>query len=300
MKPNRLLKQLALTTGLMVFSMHSFAVEVTEKFNGMTINANLELVNDNDYSGPVVLLTHGTLTHSGRSTYKQLQNNLKAKGISSIAPNLSLGVDNRHGEYDCAVPHTHKHTDALNEIGFWLDWLKAKGAENITLMGHSRGGNQTAWFAHKNDSDKFQKVVLIAPATGGQQDHAEFEEKYGTSMSDLLKQANAKIAAGNGDELMKVKGFIYCKDTSASAAAIVDYYTIKPEFDTPTLLKSATKPTLVVTGDSDTVVADLPEKIAPLVDAGKIQTVEIADADHFFLDFASEDLAAEAADFINQ
>jgi alpha/beta superfamily hydrolase len=66
------------------------------------------------------------------------------------------------------------------------------------------------------------------------------------------------------------------------------------------LLKTVKKPTLVIMGAEDTVVADLPEKIAPLVASGKVKSVTIEDADHFFLDLASEDAAAAAAEFIKQ
>jgi hypothetical protein len=100
---------------LLTFSAWAQAVqakEVTQTFEGQTLNANLVLTDDG-YNGPVALLLHGTLTHKGRSTYSQLQDNLNAYGISSLAINLSLGLNDRHGEYDCAVTHTHKHTDAL-------------------------------------------------------------------------------------------------------------------------------------------------------------------------------------------
>ena len=277
-----------------------WAQEVKEKFNGLTVNANLEMVNANDFATPMVLLTHGTLTHKGRSTYAQLQKNLKSQGISSLALNLSLGLDDRQGEYDCATPHTHKHNDALNEIDFWLDWLHNKGANNITLMGHSRGGNQTAWYAHDRDSDKFQKVILVAPATAHQQDPEEYEQKYGVALSSVLKKADELIAAGKPQAMLKETDFIYCKKTSVSAEAFSNYYTPQDEFDTPTLLKTSKKPTLVVMGSADDVVADLPEKIAPLVDAGTISSITIEDADHFFLDFSNEDLATYSAEFINE
>lgn len=297
------IKNLTQLSAIMALSALSFSANaeiVKEKFHGLTVNANLEMADGSDFNGPTVLLTHGTLTHKGRSTYTQLQNNLKAQGINSLAINLSLGLDDRDGEYDCATPHTHKHTDSLNEIGFWLDWLNAKGANNVTLMGHSRGGNQTAWFAHDFDSEKFKKVILIAPATGHQQSAEEYKEKYGTAIDSLLTQANKMIAAGKGKEFIENIGFIYCKDAKVTAEALVDYYTVKPEFDTPTLLASAKKPTLVVMGSADTVVADLPEKIQSLVDSGKISAVTLDDADHFFLDFANEDLAFHSLEFINK
>lgn len=273
-------------------SLHAAEVkEVTQQQQGITLNANLLMADDKGFADEMVLLTHGTLTHKERSTYAALQQNLANNGISSLAINLSLGLDNRHGEYDCAVPHTHKHTDALNEIGYWMDWLQQQGADKVTLMGHSRGGNQTAWFAVERDSDQVDKVILVAPATGKQQ-------KLDAAQQATLDKAQKLVAAGKGQQMMKNTDFIYCKGAEVTAAAFADYYTVKPQFDTPTLLKEINKPTLVVIGTADDVVADLPEKIAPLADSGKITILELEDADHFFLDFANEDLATGAAEFI--
>lgn len=294
----KLLSLFALAFTLGATSLNALAEEIKQSYNNLTVNANLMMADGKSYADDIVLLTHGTLTHKDRSTYAQLQKNLAAQGVSSLAINLSLGLNDRHGEYDCAVPHTHKHTDALKEIDFWINWLKAKGSANITLMGHSRGGNQTAWYAAEHDSDVIKNVILIAPATGEQQSAKEYEEKYGKPLASVLDKANQLIAAGKGDSLMKDTDFIYCKKAEVTAAAFADYYTVKPQFDTPTVLKDAKKPTLVVMGSADTVVADLPEKLQPLVDAGKVQSLTLEDADHFFLDFANEDLAAGAAEFI--
>lgn len=275
------------------------AEEIKQTWQGKTLNANLEMADGKSYNDEFVLLLHGTLTHKGRSTYMALQQNLAEQGISSLSINLSLGLNDRDGEYDCAVPHTHKHTDALDEVGVWLDWLEQQGAQQVTLMGHSRGGNQIAWFATERDRDSIANVVLWAPATGAQQSHESYEASFGKAIAPILSQAQQQIRAGKGDELMQGIDFIYCQDAQVTAAAFVDYYDIKPQFDTPTLLKSAKKPTLVIIGSDDDVVADLPGAIAALGDLAKVQTVAIDGADHFFLDFYNEDSATAVREFLN-
>ncbi|MBN2646722.1 MAG: alpha/beta hydrolase [Thiotrichales bacterium] len=272
--------------------------EIKQPYQGLTVNANLMLADGKSYADSMVLITHGTLTHKGRSTYAQLQKNLAAQGVSSLAFNLSLGVNDRDGEYDCAVTHTHKHTDALQEIGFWANWLKEQGSQDVTLMGHSRGGNQAAWYASEQAAPNVQRLVLLAPATGEQQSASEYSAKAGKPLEPILKQAQQSVAEGKGDTLLQKTDFIYCKEATVSAAAFADYYTPKSQFDTPSLLKDAKLPTLVIMGSADTVVADLPAKIQPLAEAGKIQTVTLEDADHFFLDFANEDTASAIVEFI--
>ena len=272
--------------------------EIKQNFNNQTVNANLMMADGKTYSDNLVLLTHGTLTHKERSTYAQLQKNLAAQGVSSLAINLSLGLDDRHGEYDCAVAHTYKHTDAMKEIDFWLNWLNKQGADNVTLMGHSRGGNQTAWYAVESDSDKFKKVVLLAPATGEQQSAEEYEQKYGKALQPILDNAKKLVAQGKGKTMLKETDFIYCKKAQVTAEAFVDNYEVKPQFDTPTLLKTAVKPTLVIMGTADTAVPDLPEKMQALEGSDMVQTVMIEDGTHFFLDFANEDVATAVSEFL--
>ncbi|MDX1351983.1 MAG: alpha/beta hydrolase [Thiomicrorhabdus sp.] len=272
--------------------------EIKKSYNNQTVNANLMMADNKSLTDKLVLLTHGTLTHKDRSTYAQLQKNLAAQGVSSLAINLSLGLNDRHGEYDCSVPHTHKHTDALAEIDFWLSWLNKEGATNVALMGHSRGGNQTAWYALANPSDKFKKVILLAPATGEQQSAQEYEEKYGKALQPILDKANKLVAQDKGNSLLKDTDFIYCKKAQVTAAAFADYYNVKPQFDTPTVLTEASKPTLVIMGTADTAVPDLPEKMQALEGSDMVQTVMIEDATHFFLDFANEDVATAVAEFL--
>ncbi|MDR9498047.1 MAG: alpha/beta hydrolase [Hydrogenovibrio sp.] len=300
LKYTRRLAALALGS---VLSLSTWAVQAEEKevkqtLDGQTLNANLTL-SDNGYQGDVVLLLHGTLTHNERSTYAQLQNNLKAYGMTSLAINLSLGVDDRHGEYDCATTHTHKHTDALKELDLWMGWLEDKGAENITLMGHSRGGNQAAWYASQAQRPSLKHLVLIAPATGEQQSPADYKKKYGVALDSVLDKAEALVKQGKGDEVMKGVDFIYCEDTNVTAEAFVDYYAQRPQFDTPTLLQNPVVPTLVIMGSEDNVVADLPEKIAPVAEQQDlVTTVTLDGADHFFRDFFNEDIAIETEQFI--
>lgn len=274
------------------------AEEIKQTYNGQTLNANLVMADGQGYADEFVLLLHGTLTHKGRSTYTILQDNLAAEGVSSLSINLSLGLDDRDGEYDCNVPHTHKHTDALDEVGVWLDWLKKQGANKVTLMGHSRGGNQIAWFAAERDRAQIDKVVLIAPATSEQQSPKDYQKKYDKPLSAVLNKAQKLVDKGQGDQMMKNVDFIYCEKAQVTAEAFVDYYTAKPQFDTPYLIKEPAKPTLVVVASEDQAVPELPERLAPLEGTPNLSIQTIDGADHFFMDFFNEDLAAAAADFI--
>ena len=275
------------------------AEEVTLSHGGLTLNANLEAVSDRGLADGVVLITHGLLAHNGMELVATLQGLLAERNLNSLAINLSLGLDDRHGMYDCAVPHTHRLIDGLDEIGAWIAWLEARGAGGIVLAGHSNGGRQTAWFAAERDHPAVEKVVLIAPAIATPDAGARsYRERYGKDLAPLLAKARALVAAGQGDAMMARTDFLYCPQATVSAASFVSYYGGDPRKNTPRNLPAIEKPVLVVVGTADRIVTGLRPLVRPLANGEKLTYVEIEDASHFFLDFFGEDLADAIAEFI--
>jgi len=269
------------------------AEQVTLSHQDLTLNAELKAVGEDWTSGPVVLMTHGTLAHNGMEIMRGLQTMLADRGVSSLAINLSLGLDKRPSAmYDCPTPHTHKHTDALDEIGAWLGWLKQKGVKQVALLGHSRGGNQTAWFAAERPDPAVSRLFLIAPSVWSEESDAmDYEKRYGSSPAPMLKQARDLVAAGKPGEIMSPVNFLYCEQTGAGAAAIVSYYAPDPRLDTSHLVPDIQVPVTLFAGSEDKVVEGLIEKMQPLADGERIQLEVIDGADHFFRDLYSEDIA---------
>ncbi|HID45659.1 MAG TPA: alpha/beta hydrolase [Chromatiaceae bacterium] len=277
------------------------ASEVSFKHNGVGLRANLEKA-EKWPEGPVVLMTHGTLGHNQMEIISTLQDLFKDNDISSLAINLSLGVNNRKSAmYDCPVTHTHKHTDAIKEISAWVEWLKFEEVKDVILLGHSRGGNQTAWYAAEEIDPVVRKVILIAPQVWSA-DYADkaYEKRYGKPLKPILDKALALVKAGKGAQAMEHTDFIYCKDTSVTAEAFVNYYQPDERMDTPHLIGKIKQPVLLFVGTEDKVVKGLQKKLEKLPQAGKL-TVEVMDgADHFFRDLYAEDLADRAVEFIQE
>lgn len=284
---------------LLLFSFNLQAEEQKLQHEGLTVSANLEAASDDWQQGPVVLLTHGTLAHNRMEIVVTMQELLAERGITSLAINLSLGLSERTGMYDCTVPHTHKHTDALDEIGLWLNWLKEQGVKKVILAGHSRGGNQTAWFVAERDEAAIKKVILIAPQVWSEEkDSKGYQERYNQPLAPVLAKAQKLVAAGKANTMMKPVDFIYCADTSASAEAFVNYYTPDERMDTPTLIKQINKPVMVFIGSEDMVVKGLKEKMANISDKANLSYEIIDGADHFFLDLYAEEVADMSEEFI--
>lgn len=296
------MKQTLFALLVLLCSTATMAETVSLQHQGLKVTANLETTGDNWQQGPVLLMTHGTLAHNKMEIMEALQSVFLDRGYSSLAINLSLGLSDREGMYDCAVTHTHthKHTDAVDEIGLWLDWLKKQGVKQVVLLGHSRGGNQTARFAAAHDSSLVKGVILIAPQTWSEEAEAkDYQKRYGKPLAPILAKAEKLVAEGKGDSVLKPVDFIYCPDTAATAEAFVSYYRPDENMDTPTVLKRIQKPVLVFAGSADTVVADLPKKMKSLEARDNVHFEVIEGADHFFRDLYAEDLADIAREFID-
>ncbi|MFN3786437.1 MAG: alpha/beta hydrolase [Thiothrix sp.] len=275
------------------------AAEVTVNQRDITLRAEFTLADGKTIQDGVIVLLHGTLAHNKMEIMQALLEQFKAKGYNTLSVNLSYGLDKRPSDMlDCSIAHKHSHADAVAEVDTWLNWLKAQGASKVVLLGHSLGGNQVALYAAEKDSDLLEKVVAIAPATYDADKVAkEFAENNDKPLADVLAEAQKLVDAGKGDTLITLPRFIYCENAKASANAILGYYKPDERFDTPTLLPKINKPTLVVVGSADEVVADLPAKLAGVKHDG-LSVVTIDGADHFFRDLYMDELVDSVTAFV--
>ncbi len=283
----------------LVISMSVAAEQVQVRQGERVLNANLVKAGDEWTRGPVVLMTHGTLAHGRMEIMQTLQGLFAENGVSSLAPTLSLGLSDRAGMYPCETPHTHRHTDALDEIALWLGWLKGQGVEELFLLGHSRGGNQTAWFAAERPDPVVRGLILVAPgAWEAGKWEAEYAARFGKELEPLLQQARELVDAGKGDTLKGETDLLYCEKTLASAASFLSYYAPDPRFDTPSLLAGIGVPVLVFLGSEDQVVEDLPASLARAGERDGLRVETIDGADHFFRDVYADELVETALEFI--
>jgi pimeloyl-ACP methyl ester carboxylesterase len=281
-------------------SLAATAEEVQLPLGKLSLNGNLELPAGGALANGVVLITHGTLAHGAMEIVQGLQELLGERGIPSLAITLSLGVDNRRGMYDCATPHTHRHGDAVEEIGAWLDWLEGRGAKRAVLLGHSRGGNQTAWFQAERQDPRVAGLVLLAPMV---QESAGVDESYrksfGKEAAAPREQARALVAKGEPRALLKPVDILYCRDTAATAESFLSYHAYDPRFRTPDLLGRIRAPVLVLTGGADEVLPRLDGTFAESVRSGQAKLQVIDGADHFFRDLYSEEVADAVKAFLD-
>jgi dienelactone hydrolase len=192
--------------------------------------------------------------------------------------------------YECATTHRHQHTDALDEVGAWLEWLKGKGAKDVVLLGHSLAGNQIARFAAERDSPLIRAVVLAAPGIWDDAVFASYERRYKQPLKPVLERAESLVKAGKGNSLLDRTDFLTCSKTTVQAASFVSYYSPSQRPSTTTLIPKIAKPVIVFIGTQDDIHPDVIEKVKPLADGKRVQLKIIENADAFFRDLYAEDM----------
>jgi pimeloyl-ACP methyl ester carboxylesterase len=273
------------------------AREVAQEFNGLTLNANLEIAAGSDLSNPVVLILHGIFGHYGMGIIKGSQRVLLENGRNSLAINLGLGVDNRRGFYDCDSPNRHRQDDALMEIQAWVDWLKRQGTSEIVLLAHSRGANEAMVYTASRVDSTIKNLVLLAP--GIDDGKRRYEERYGPIFDETLSRMQKAKQDGRGAELLDGVDFWYCPQARVTPDSFISYYGNDSRFrQIKQFLTILPVPTLVIFGTEDDVVVSGVDIIKPMVDGNRLQLFIVDGAGHFFLDFNIDEAIEAMLEFL--
>ena len=279
------------------------AEPVSQEYLGLEVSGNMEVAPGKSLRADgVVLIVHGSLAHHRVQMIAALQDNLKTRGINSLAITLSLGLNRRQGMFDCTLEHDHRHGDAADEIIAWVEWLQSKGASRVAVLGHSRGGAQAALAIVERADAGVERLILAAPLFQTQSEIASnYQEELGQPLEPLLAKARKLVEDGEGDTLMDVPGFIYCRPAKVTAAAFHDYYAPDPQHNVLKLLEEIGTPTLLVVAGDDRIVPKLGAAAADVRQrrrmSSRASTVTIERADHFFRDLFGDDLADRVAEF---
>lgn len=158
-----------------------------------------------------VVVMHGK-GGSPSSHVSELAASLERDGF--LVANLDMPWSGRR-EYDVDVGA------AENEVDAALTALRQKGAGKVFVAGHSQGGLFALYFGGKHRVDG---VVAIAP--GGNVGSPTFRETLGPS----VEQARKLVAAGKGQEKVRLNDYEGAKGTYAVATTPAAYLTwFEPE-----------------------------------------------------------------------
>ena len=259
------------------------ADKVTIEGESYTLNGDMVPVGGQQLNGRVVLIVHGTLAHKDMELIEALQSVFLESGQASLAINLSLNVDDREGFYPCDALHTHRFSDAVDEIEAWIRWLTEQGARQIVLLGHSRGANQVVKHFLQGVRSAQMAILLAPPVTDA-------------IASEGVLQI---IDSGSVDDRLENVDFLHCKNANVLASTYLSYYGPAAGNDTIPLLQKVTVPTLVLSGSQDEVVPTLASRMSE-IENPLVTHIELFGADHFFRDLYTYDVVDSVIEFMKR
>lgn len=294
------LRTIVLAMLLPVLAASANAVEVQTEYKGRTLNGNLELAEGKTLSDGVVLIVHALMQHYGTEIIRGLQEGLKNAGHNSLAVNLSLGVDDRRGSFECTQPHTALFDDAVDEGWAWLQWLRQQGAGSIALMGHSSGANQMLGLAVAHPEPDVSALIMLSPMTTGHtRAIAVYNKRWRADFDAVYVRAKSLIDQGKGEQLMRAD-FAVCPQAEVTARAFVDYYGGQPlRFDPRSYLRKAELPMQIIVGSDDERQPNVEAFLEPFVDNQKVFLYTIESGGHFFRDLNLEEVVEVTAEFLD-
>jgi pimeloyl-ACP methyl ester carboxylesterase len=277
------------------------AEPVSQEYLGLTVVGNLELAaNKTLKEHGAVVVVHDSLAHHTDSTVAKLQSALVSKGLNSVAISLSLGMNQRKGAFDCDHEHDHRHGDASDEIVAWVEWLQAKGANQVAIVGHGRGATQAALSAAERQDIGVSRLVLAnPPSTTPQITGVRYQQQFGQPLTPVLEHARKLVEDGEGDTLLNVPGFLTCTKARTTAAAFVDYYGGDNRQDIVSLLPEMKQQTLVIVAGNDPAARDFEKTLSLFTATGKVVQQTVTGADAGFTGGSGEQLADLIAKFVN-
>lgn len=286
----------ALLCGLVanpVFAAEQISIEHDDR----QLVGHMQMADGADLSDGVVVIVHGTLAHGQMEITRSMQQLLAEAGLNALTINLSYGLDARTGMYDCDVTHRHRHEDGAEEVAAWVDWLEGQSVGPVNVVGHSRGGNNVAWYLADFQHDSVEKAVVLAPATWEEgREIAQYHATYDADLNAILAQAQAYVDEGKPEQVMELD-FLYCPETTATAESVLSIYQENPRMNTPDLLTETQTPTLVIIAGDDQTVTDLDEQMQPVLHYEHIHVDEVIGADHMFMDLFLYDAVDMTVDF---
>jgi len=116
-------------------------------------------------------------------------------------------------------------------------------------VGHSRGGNQVTRFAAERKNSIISEFLLIAPTTWNRQRAiANYKKIHASELAEPLFRAERLVALDKSKELIENIGFLYCKNTKASAEGFLSYYKPDEWFNSVSVIENVLVPLLVIAG----------------------------------------------------
>jgi len=269
---------------LYLISPMTFAGVIETKMpNGMIAKAEYA---QEDLSQPAILILHGFLQTHSANTIIQLSSHLTTEGFSVLAPSLTLGINKRKQSLSCEAIHTHSMDDDINEIEFWINWLKSKGFKDIYIIGHSYGSLHSIIYSSKKYDPIVRKLIATSLVDNEHGVGKELHKKQ-------LMNVNNKVS--NNDFSLEKYKISFCKEYVSPPKEFLSYAKWNQN-EIIKLLNNVKTPVHIILGSNDKRIdKNWPNRLKK---AGAKLTL-IDGANHFFAAEYEFDLADSVISLIN-
>jgi len=255
----------------------------TKMPNGMIAKAEYSQESLNQ---PAILILHGFLQMHTANTIIQLSSHLTTEGFSVLAPSLTLGINKRKQSLSCEAIHTHSMNDDIDEIDFWVKWLKNKGFKDIYIIGHSYGSLHSIIYSSKKYDPVVRKIIATSLVDNVHSVGKENHQRQLASVKNKIK---------NKDHSLEKYKISFCKEYVSPPSEFLSYAQWNQNKITG-LLNDIKTPVHIILGSNDKRI----DKKWPnrLKNAGAKLTL-INGANHFFAAEHEFDLADLVISLIN-
>jgi len=236
--------------------------------NNAVANADYRI---GDSNKPAVFLLHGFMATHNLNIIQIMAEELESQGYTIIAPTLSLNINNRHSGANCDAVHTHTMQSDVDEIAWWVNWIKKKGHKKIIMVGFSTGSLQIAIFLAQNSPAIIKKAVLISPAYLAGDPFPKAEEKADI---DTAK----KLLANDVNQLHEYH-LSYCKGDFVAPPNVFLSYKKWTEMQMINVVKNITTPYSVIIGGADHRFGT---RLVKHIGLKNSKVITIPGANHFF------------------
>jgi len=233
----------------------------------------------------IYLIVHGTWAHYGMEIIDSLQNLLEERDQSSLAITLSLGLSDRSGFMQCDNPVYATQDMAVEEIQLWVDTLRKRGFEHITIIGHSRGSSQVAMYENRHPGN-VRALVLLAPSVFRKElVSARYNNRSDVRLEDVLNLARSSKA-----RLIGPYPLVTCDSVLAPPNTFLSYYGNRVKKNTPALVMASTVPVHIIQGSEDVIVQWTDQHIHMAENNPRVLINIVDGAGHFFRDLYLDDV----------
>jgi len=234
------------------------------------ISANADY-REGDPSLPAVFLLHGFMATHQLNIIQIMADELHGRGFTVVAPTLSLQINNRRAGANCDAVHTHTMESDVDEIAWWLEWLKNKGHEQIIVVGFSTGSLQVAILLSRGAPPYVSKAILVSPAYLAGEPFPQAEEQTEIATAK-------KLVALNQSQLSEYH-LSYCKGDFVAPPNVFLSYKHWTEPRLQEKIEKIPVPHVVIIGGEDHRFG---VKLGGKLKATHTRVITIAGASHFF------------------